>query len=104
MGRSPGTARVQPPTRSPAGKRRMRRASNRRSDTIGGDFCKYFFKFLILNILNSKIIDLPPSMRVQFILGEDADQPGLLSHPIFSEMEEFNCELASEGEWKETAR
>jgi len=43
-------------------------------------------------------------MRVQFILGEDADQSGLQSHPIFSEMEEFNCELGSEGEWKETAR
>ncbi len=44
-------------------------------------------------------------MRVQFILGEDPDQPGQqISHPILSEVGEFNCELGSEGEWKETAR
>ncbi len=43
-------------------------------------------------------------MRVQFILGKDADQLGLHPHPIFSEMGEFNCDLGSESEWKETAR
>lgn len=43
-------------------------------------------------------------MRVRFILGKDADKPGLEAHPIFSEMEEFVSEGGNEGEWKETAR
>lgn len=47
--------------------------------------------------------DLPPSMRVRFILGEAADQQ-IECHPIFSEMEEYVGEFGSEGEWKETAR
>nr|XP_022914350.1 sodium bicarbonate cotransporter 3 isoform X7 [Onthophagus taurus] len=45
----------------------------------------------------------PPAQRVQFILGEDADESSHETHPIFSEMEE----LVGEGEdmeWKETAR
>ena len=47
-------------------------------------------------IVVPSVSDLPPSMRVRFILGEDADP-----HPIFSEMEEFKSE---DGEWKEIAR
>ena len=52
---------------------------------------------------------MPPSQRVQFILGEEAvdgDEGGALeSHPLFSEMEElcFNHD-AGEAEWNETAR
>uniref|UniRef100_A0A0P5GM72 Anion exchange protein n=1 Tax=Daphnia magna TaxID=35525 RepID=A0A0P5GM72_9CRUS len=49
--------------------------------------------------------DLPPSMRVRFILGEDADKPGQNEpRPIFSEMEEFKSEDGTDGEWKEVAR
>ncbi|XP_046442377.1 sodium bicarbonate cotransporter 3-like isoform X1 [Daphnia pulex] len=49
--------------------------------------------------------DLPPSMRVRFILGEDADKPGQNEpRPVFSEMEEFKSEDGTGGEWKEVAR
>ena len=58
-------------------------------------------KFIFFN----KKIDLPPAMRVRFILGDYADHPGQHElRPIFSEMEEFNCETGSDGQWKETAR
>ncbi|XP_073986853.1 na[+]-driven anion exchanger 1 isoform X4 [Rhodnius prolixus] len=47
----------------------------------------------------------PPAQRVQFILGEDADDTTHESHPLFSEMEEL---VQVEGDevpvWKETAR
>ena len=44
-------------------------------------------------------------MRVRFILGDYADHPGQHDlRPIFSEMEEFNCDTGSDGQWKETAR
>jgi len=46
-----------------------------------------------------------PSTRVQFLLGEDAeDSQGTVVHPIFSEME--TLVMASDGQyhWKETAR
>ena len=48
---------------------------------------------------------IPPSQRVQFILGEEEDDGTHESHPLFSEMEEltFNQE-AGETEWNETAR
>lgn len=49
---------------------------------------------------------IPPSQRVQFILGEEVDDDGTHeSHPLFSEMEElcYNHE-AGEVEWAETAR
>lgn len=53
--------------------------------------------------LSSK--DLPPSMRVRFILGEDADNPGQIEpRPVFSEMEEFKSEDGTDGQWKEIAR
>ncbi|KAM7354572.1 na[+]-driven anion exchanger 1 isoform 4-T4 [Cochliomyia hominivorax] len=45
----------------------------------------------------------PPAQRVQFILGEDADDDTHISHPLFSEY----LTLVKEGdeiEWKETAR
>ncbi|XP_058976748.1 sodium bicarbonate cotransporter 3 isoform X1 [Musca domestica] len=45
----------------------------------------------------------PPAQRVQFILGEDADDGTHVSHPLFSEY----LTLVKEGdeiEWKETAR
>ncbi|TMW54862.1 hypothetical protein DOY81_000095 [Sarcophaga bullata] len=45
----------------------------------------------------------PPAQRVQFILGEDADDGSHVSHPLFSEY----LTLVKEGdeiEWKETAR
>ncbi|XP_075153783.1 na[+]-driven anion exchanger 1 isoform X3 [Haematobia irritans] len=45
----------------------------------------------------------PPAQRVQFILGEDADDSTHVSHPLFSEY----LTLVKEGdeiEWKETAR
>ncbi|XP_013100617.1 electroneutral sodium bicarbonate exchanger 1 isoform X5 [Stomoxys calcitrans] len=45
----------------------------------------------------------PPAQRVQFILGEDADDATHVSHPLFSEY----LTLVKEGdeiEWKETAR
>ncbi|XP_041988515.1 sodium bicarbonate cotransporter 3 isoform X4 [Aricia agestis] len=45
----------------------------------------------------------PPAQRVQFILGEDADDTTLESHPLFSEMEEL-VKDGDELEWKETAR
>ena len=50
---------------------------------------------------------IPPSQRVHFILGEEADGDDGTheSHPLFSEMEElcFNHD-AGEAEWNETAR
>lgn len=50
---------------------------------------------------------MPPSQRVQFILGEEADgdDGAHESHPLFSEMEElcYNHD-AGEVEWNETAR
>jgi hypothetical protein len=53
----------------------------------------------------SELLDLPPSMRVRFILGEDADKPGQNEpRPVFSEMEEFKSEDGTDGEWKEVAR
>ncbi|XP_055296349.1 electroneutral sodium bicarbonate exchanger 1-like isoform X7 [Sitodiplosis mosellana] len=45
----------------------------------------------------------PPAHRVQFILGEDVDDAGHESHPLFSEMEEL-VKDGDEIEWKETAR
>jgi len=47
----------------------------------------------------------PPAQRVQFILGEDADDDGAHDpHPLFSEMEELVTTDGNEVEWKETAR
>lgn len=45
----------------------------------------------------------PPAQRVQFILGEDANDDTHESHPLFSEMEELVGQ-GEEMEWKETAR
>ncbi|KAK3922445.1 Sodium bicarbonate cotransporter 3 [Frankliniella fusca] len=45
----------------------------------------------------------PPSQRVQFILGEDADNGAHEVHPLFSEMGEL-CHDGDEAEWRETAR
>ncbi|CAH3844249.1 unnamed protein product [Pieris brassicae] len=45
----------------------------------------------------------PPAQRVQFILGEDIDDSTMVSHPLFSEMEEL-VKDGDELEWKETAR
>ncbi|CAK1549654.1 unnamed protein product [Leptosia nina] len=45
----------------------------------------------------------PPAQRVQFILGEDVDDSTMVSHPLFSEMEEL-VKDGDELEWKETAR
>ena len=56
---------------------------------------------------HTHIAAIPPSQRVQFILGEeiDGDEGTHESHPLFSEMEElcFNPD-AGEAEWNETAR
>lgn len=48
----------------------------------------------------------PPSQRVQFILGEDAQNgdDSHQTHPIFSEMEELFMAEGGDMEWKETAR
>lgn len=46
----------------------------------------------------------PPAQRVQFILGEDADDATLESHPLFSEMEELVRVEGDVLEWRETAR
>ncbi|XP_052126294.1 sodium bicarbonate cotransporter 3 [Frankliniella occidentalis] len=45
----------------------------------------------------------PPSQRVQFILGEDADNGAHEPHPLFSEMGELFHD-GDEAEWRETAR
>ncbi|KAL0274169.1 UNVERIFIED_CONTAM: hypothetical protein PYX00_006656 [Menopon gallinae] len=45
----------------------------------------------------------PPAQRVQFILGEDAEDGAHEPHPLFSEMEELVTD-GNEAEWKETAR
>nr|CAD7437889.1 unnamed protein product [Timema bartmani] len=45
----------------------------------------------------------PPAQRVQFILGEDANDGTHTSHPLFSEMEEL-VHKGNNMEWKETAR
>uniref|UniRef100_A0A6P7GV83 Anion exchange protein n=1 Tax=Diabrotica virgifera virgifera TaxID=50390 RepID=A0A6P7GV83_DIAVI len=45
----------------------------------------------------------PPSQRVQFILGEDANNDKHEIHPLFSEMEELVVD-GDEMEWRETAR
>jgi len=48
---------------------------------------------------------IPPSQRVQFILGEEEDDGTHESHPLFSEMEELTfIQEAGETEWNETAR
>lgn len=44
-----------------------------------------------------------PSTRVQFLLGEDADDSGVVVHPIFSEMETL-VTIDGQYQWKETAR
>lgn len=46
----------------------------------------------------------PPAQRVQFILGEDQNDPAHEPHPLFSEMEELLLDEDGELEWKETAR
>ncbi|CAH1109662.1 unnamed protein product [Psylliodes chrysocephalus] len=45
----------------------------------------------------------PPSQRVQFILGEEANNEKHEIHPLFSEMDELVID-GEEMEWKETAR
>lgn len=40
---------------------------------------------------------------MQFLLGEDADDSGIVVHPIFSEMETL-VTVDGEYQWKETAR
>lgn len=45
----------------------------------------------------------PPAQRVQFILGEDAEDGVHEPHPLFSEMEELVTD-GDQTEWKETAR
>ncbi|EEB11139.1 sodium-driven chloride bicarbonate exchanger, putative [Pediculus humanus corporis] len=45
----------------------------------------------------------PPAQRVQFILGEDAEDGVHEPHPLFSEMEELVTD-GDQAEWKETAR
>lgn len=51
---------------------------------------------------------MPPSQRVQFILGEEQadgeDGDTHESHPLFSEMEELCFNQDGETEWNETAR
>ena len=48
---------------------------------------------------------IPPSQRVQFILGEEEDDGTHESHPLFSEMEELCYNQDGGGaEWNETAR
>ncbi|XP_039280416.1 electroneutral sodium bicarbonate exchanger 1 isoform X4 [Nilaparvata lugens] len=46
----------------------------------------------------------PPAQRVQFILGEDAQDETHECHPLFSEMEELVHGEGDVLEWKETAR
>lgn len=48
---------------------------------------------------------MPPSTRVQFILGEEGEDDGAHeSHPLFSEMEELHYQDGVDAEWNETAR
>lgn len=54
-----------------------------------------------MRVLNFAVT--PPAQRVQFILGEEADDEAHESHPLFSEMEEL-VQDGGEMEWKETAR
>lgn len=66
----------------------------------------YFWKLLLLYISflnNTFFLGTPPAQRVQFILGEDANDDTHESHPLFSEMEELVGQ-GDEMEWKETAR
>jgi len=44
----------------------------------------------------------PPAQRVQFILGEDADEGGHETHPLFSEMGEL-VRQGDDLEWKEVS-
>lgn len=81
------------------------------------NFLFYFFYFIfegsrwetlfIYIYLHAFEAAIPPSQRVQFILGEegDGDDGAHESHPLFSEMEElcYNHD-AGEVEWNETAR
>jgi len=46
----------------------------------------------------------PPAQRVQFILGEDAEEGTHESHPLFSEMSELGVGEGDVPEWRETAR
>ncbi|KAL1124567.1 hypothetical protein AAG570_001191 [Ranatra chinensis] len=56
------------------------------------------------NNSSKQVAVTPPSQRVQFILGEDADDDTHESHPLFSEMEELVMGDGDVPEWKETAR
>ena len=77
---------------------------------VGQRQCKVTLQKEIVNqfqfiLTFRELSDLPPSMRVRFILGEDADKPGQNEpRPVFSEMEEFKSENGTDGEWKEVAR
>lgn len=68
-----------------------------------------FSLFILHNLLkyawqNLKLLAVtPPAERVQFILGEDADNCSLEPHPLFTEMEEL-IKYETGIEWKETAR
>lgn len=65
--------------------------------------CGFIFEEKLIRKLYVTVT--PPAQRVQFILGEDADDTTHESHPLFSEMEEL---VQVEGDevpvWKETAR
>ena len=56
-----------------------------------------------ITVQSVSVADTPPSQRVQFILGEDADSFTLETHPLFTEMEEL-VRNETGLEWKETAR
>nr|CAD7395489.1 unnamed protein product [Timema poppensis] len=57
----------------------------------------------LASITDNGEIFTPPAQRVQFILGEDANDGTHASHPLFSEMEEL-VHKGNNMEWKETAR
>lgn len=57
-----------------------------------------------LTVCTLSVSVTPPAQRVQFILGEDADDGAHEPHPLFSEMEELVTTDGNEVEWKETAR
>ena len=59
----------------------------------------------VVNLYDA-VAAMPPSARVQFILGEEVEDDGTHeSHPLFSEMEELQySQDGGEAEWNETAR
>jgi len=65
--------------------------------------CSEINWWIFVNTITLNIPVTPPAQRVQFILGEDADDGMHEPHPLFAEMVQLVHD-GNEMEWRETAR